>query len=500
MPRLVAGALLAALAMAAATVADRGPLSAQPLDLGIENSWIRIQNVGTLPSTIEIQFHDEDGSEVAVDRCPREGVCSTLRPGSGRSFFQQGLEQLPLGYRGSAYITADQPFVTLLARDAFKDGLFQIAGDTLRLAHGGTTLYAPIVQNTERYVSRLSIENTSSERDACIEIRYYEQLVTLPAVVDPPGPTPGCANGGHRVAPRGSLVRDAPSLPVELGFDGSAVVVALPAGDDPAGSVAGTAMMVDTREREGPGLASYRAIDAEELSRQVVLPLVDRNASEGQSTWSTRFRILAGSPDVPTQVTVLFEGIDEAGDRFEIEQELGVQAALTCDLRFPGAGGCLPGEVTLPDVFRGTVRIQALDPIAVVAQRLSEGGPLADYRGFTVEEASRHVLLPVLNKNFGPFGESRGWNSWFRVLTFDGSDATLRTFYYSRQFPNGLISASLYVQRERSFRQWEDPRLPDGWVGSGLVVADRPVVVVVNLESDVFTGDPVMLYSGVSLE
>ena len=30
--------------------------------------------------------------------------------------------------------------------------------------------------------------------------------------------------------------------------------------------------------------------------------------------------------------------------------------------------------------------------------------------------------------------------------------------------------------------------------------ADRPVVVVANLESDVFDGDPVMLYSGVSLE
>ena len=498
--RTLAGAALAALAAWAGVLADGGALSAQRLDLGTENSWIRIQNVGTQPSTIEISFHDEEGSEVAVDRCPTDGVCTALRPGSGRSFFQQGFEELPLGYRGSAYVTADQPFVTLLARDAFKEGLFQIAGDTLRLAHGSNTLYAPIVQNTESYVSRLSIENTSAEQHACIEIRYYEQLSTVPAIVDPPGPTPGCANGGHRVAPRGSLVRDEHSLPVGLGFDGSAVVIALPAGDDPSGGVAGTAMMVDTRERDGPGLASYRAIDHEELSRQVVLPLVDRNASEGQSTWTTRFRILAGTPTVPTRVTVLFEGVDEAGDRFEIEQELGVNGALSCDLRFPGAGGCLPGEVTLPDVFRGTVRIQAVDPIAVVAQRLSEGGPLADYRGFTVEEASRHVLLPVLNKNFGPFGGNRGWNSWFRVLTFDGSDATLRTFYYSRQFPNGLISASLRVQRERSFRQWEDPRLPDGWVGSGLVVADRPVVVVVNLESDVFAGDPVMLYSGVSLQ
>lgn len=496
----LAAALISVLAVVAGTMADRGSLSAQPLDLGSENSWLRVQNVGTRPSTVELRFHDEDGSEVAVDRCPKTGSCGTIRPGSGRSFFQQGLVDLPLGFRGSAYVTADQPFVSLLARDAFKDGLLQIAGDSLRLGRGSFTLYAPIVQNTETYVSRLSIENPSDEHDACIEIRYYPQGSTTPEVVDPPEAAPGCPLGGHRVPPRGSLVRDEHSLPVSSGFDGSAVVRAIPGEGGVGNGTRSPAMVVDTRERNGPGLASYRAIDESELSRRVVLPLVDRNASEGQSTWSTRFRILSGTPTAPNQVTLLFEGIDAAGDHFEIEQTLGVHSALTCDLRFAGAGGCLPSDVTLPPVFRGTVRIQAVEPVAVVAQRLSEGGPFADYRGFTVEEASRHVLLPVLNKNFGPWGDRRGWNSWFRVLTFDGTDATIRTFYYSNQFPDGLISAPLLVQRERSFRQWEDARLPDGWVGSGLVVADRPVVVVVNLESDVFAGDPVMLYSGVSLE
>ena len=106
----------------------------------------------------------------------------------------------------------------------------------------------------------------------------------------------------------------------------------------------------------------------------------------------------------------------------------------------------------------------------------------------------------MLNKNFGPFGENTGWNSWFRVLTFDGSTATIRIFYYSKQFPTGLISPTLRVNRERTFRQWENTRLPDGWVGSGLIISDQPIVVVANLESDVFIGDPVMLYNGVSLE
>ena len=496
----VRGTLVAALALAAAVFADGGSLAAHPLDLATENSWVRIQNVGTSAAAIELRFYDEVGNELAIDRCPQAGGCRTLSPGFGRSFFQQGFTELPLGYSGSAYVTVDQPFVSLLARDAFDNGLFQISGDTLRLGRGSPALYAPLVQNTTEYVSRLSIENPSDVHDACVEILYYPQGSTTPAAVDPPGATAGCPRGGHLIPPRGSLVRNEHSLPVPLGFDGAAIVRSLQTATNVAVSAQEPAVVVDTREREGPGLSTYRAIDENELSRQVVLPLVDRNISEGQSTWSTRFRILSGTPTVPTEVTLLFEGIGVSGDRFEVEQTLSMQSALTCDLRLPGAGGCLPPGVTLPDTYRGTVRIQAVDPVAVVAQRLSEGSLLADYRGFTVEEASRHIVLPVLNKNFGPFGENTGWNSWFRVLTFDGSTATIRIFYYSKQFPTGLISSTLRVNRERTFRQWEDTRLPDGWVGSGLIIADQPIVVVANLESDVFTGDPVMLYSGVSLE
>ena len=111
------------------------------------------------------------------------------------------------------------------------------------------------------------------------------------------------------------------------------------------------------------------------------------------------------------------------------------------------------------------------------------------------------MVLPVLNKNFGPWGDSKGWNSWFRVLTFDGSVAHVTVVYYSKQFPDGLFpSGAARVDGQRTFVQWENSALPDGWVGSAVIVADRPVVVVANLESDVFRGDPAMLYNGVSLE
>ena len=500
-PRLaLALALVAALVAVVAPQSRGGSLRAQSLGLGDENSWVRIQNVGIQPATIELAFYDLDGAELAVDGCPQDGGCAALQPGFGWSFFQQGFDGLPEGYRGSAYITLDQPFVSMLARDAFKDGLFQIGGDSLRLGGGGDTQYAPIVQNTAQYVSRMSVQNTSDELEACIQIAYYAEGALRPAAVDPPGATAGCPHGGQLVPPRGTLLRDERSLSVPAGFDGSAVVRTY----DTAGGVRAASqlpsMVVDTRERSGPGLATYRAVGGDELSRVVVLPLVDRGASAGQSTFTTRFRIMNGDPGAPNVVELLFEGENAAGDRIEIEHTVNVLGSLTCDQRLPGAGGCLPPGEALPEVFFGTVRMQAIEPIAVVAQRRSSDGALADYRGFTAEEASRQVVLPVLNKNFGPWGDAKGWNSWFRVLTFDGSVAHVRVVYYSKHFPNGLISQPVTVDGQRTFRQWDNRRLPDGWVGSAIVVADRPVVVVANLESDVFDGDPVMLYNGVSLE
>ena len=492
--------LLLVCTVTAAQAAGGRHLGAQALELGDENSWIRIQNVGGRAARIDISFYDAAGVELATDTCPLADGCAELPPGFGWSFFQQGFEGLPEGYRGSAYVTVDQPFVTMLARDVFKDGAFQIAGDTLRLGPDSPVQYAPIVQNTFTHVSRLSIQNTSDELDACVEIRYYQEGALRPAAVDPPGPTAGCPRGGLLVAARGTLTRDEHDLPVPAGFDGSAVVRTYDTGSGVAAAEQKPSMVVDTRARTAPGLATYRALVDLELSRVIVLPLVDRNATEGQSTRTTRFRIMSGSPTVPNEVTLLFEGEDGNGDQIEIEHTVTVLSSLTCDQRASGVAACLPPGEALPTVFFGTVRMQAVEPIAVVAQRLSEDGSLADYRGFTVEEASRQVVLPVLNKNFGPWGDARGWNSWFRVLTFDGSVAHLRIIYYSKHFPSGLFSLPVTVERQRTFRQWENRKLPDGWVGSAIVVSDRPVVVVVNLESDVFEGDPVMLYNGVSLE
>lgn len=478
------------------------PASSQVVDLGDENSWIRIQNVGTEPATVELDFYNNQGALVASDVCPKAGSCDALRAGFGWSFFQQTLSGLGTSYRGSAYITSDQPFTALLARDVLRtDGEFQIAGDTLRLGPGAPRHVLPWVVNSVGYVSRIVVENTSDSAPTCAQIVYYDSGRTSPTLVDPQTPSSLCPSGGYYLQPRASWVRDESTLPVAFGFDGSAVIVAQPAATGGSASTAQLQAVVDTRARLDAGLSTYRSIASTETSRVVLLPLVDRNHSEGQSTYSTRFRIMSDQPGIPNDVTLLFSGRTDSGQEFEVEHTLTVFGNRTCDQRSTGSAACLPDGVSLPDKFSGTVRMQSVEPVAVVAQRLSTDGSLADYRGFTAEEASRQVVLPVVNKNYGPFGGARGWNSWFRVLTFDGSTANVYVVYYSKAFPDGLRPpAPTVVRGQQTFRQWENRQLPDGWVGSAVIVADRPVVVVGNLESDVFKGDPVMLYNGVSLE
>ncbi len=493
-------ALFLATAVLAVTLSTSDHSEAQTAKLGDENSWLRIQNVGSLPATIDLNFYDATGRLVAKDGCPRLNTCDKITSGSGRSFFQQTFDGLPVGYRGSGHLTSDQPFTALMARDLLRsDGTYQIAGESLRLGAGVAEYFLPIVVNNAEHVSRIVVENTSDSAEACVEILYYADGVLSSGQRDPAAGTPGCPQGGQRLTPKGTMVRDELTITAPFGFDGAARVRTYPTGTGVSAGAQQLAVMVDTRARRSAGLASYRGIGSDEVSQVVLLPLVNRAASEGQSQFTTRFRIMNANPQLPNEVTLRFSGRDGNGAQVEIESTLTVNGVLTCDQSGPA---CMPPGKSLPATFLGTVRMQAVNPVAVVVQRLSADGSIADYRGFTGGEASTQVVMPVVDKNFGPFGGKRGWNSWFRVLAFDGSSAQVYVVYYGRQFPNGLFpQGSTRIGPDGiTFRQWQDDRLPDGFVGSAVVVSDRPVVVVANLESDVFVGDPVMLYNGIPIK
>jgi hypothetical protein len=168
--------------------------------------------------------------------------------------------------------------------------------------------------------------------------------------------------------------------------------------------------------------------------------------------------------------------------------------------RDDAAANCLKDGERLPSNFVGTARINSTEPLAVVVDRgtfLNE--TFTNYRGIRPQDGANRVLLPVLNKNYGPSGFAAGWNSWFRVMVADGGSANVTVRYYGLDLPGGTVSYTRRVDREFTVFQFNEA-LPDGFAGTAIIEADRPIVALANLYTDVFAGDPDLLFNGISLD
>jgi hypothetical protein len=72
--------------------------------------------------------------------------------------------------------------------------------------------------------------------------------------------------------------------------------------------------------------------------------------------------------------------------------------------------------------------------------------------------------------------------------------------YYGLDLPGGSASYTVQVNREFTVFQYLESFLPDGFAGTAIIEADRPIVALANLTTDVFGGDPDLLYNGVALD
>jgi hypothetical protein len=178
-----------------------------------------------------------------------------------------------------------------------------------------------------------------------------------------------------------------------------------------------------------------------------------------------------------------------------------VRGARLCSQDRDDAANCLAAGDRLPFNFVGTVRLSSSEPIGVIVDRATTmADTFTDYRGLRPQDGARRVLLPVLNKNYGPVGPASGWNSWFRVMIADGGSANVTVRYYGLDLPGGSISYTVPVNREFTVFQYLEERLPPGFAGTAIVESDKPLVAIANLFTDVFRGDPDLLYNGISLD
>jgi hypothetical protein len=492
--------------------------------LGNENSWIRVQNIGQANANVEVHYFDHQGRIAGRDACPSDS-CPVLFPGSGWTFFQRTNPFLPQGFEGSAVISADQPIVALMAKDVFRGPLFSIAGDTVTPGAGSNRVYLPITAKADGplgdWMGRFAIQNLSDTVTACVTITYISNYTdneiawdpyrappptsgsSTPTAGTPPGRLPGCPNGGMPLPPRGTIFRDHNSMVVPNGFTGSVRIDLHRNAQGQGPERQFIAVSHDTWNRLFSAFASYRGLDENELGKEVVLPLIDRQVGPGNS-YSTHFQIANKNPNTPAQVTVRFEGYDLGKSPPQLVSKTNtftIKGSRLCFQDRDDFANCLADGDKLPFNFVGTVTINSTEPIGVIVNRSSSlSDVFTNYRGIRPQDGARRVLLPVLNKNHGSVGGASGWNSWFRVMVADGGTARVTVRYFGLDLPGGTVSYTVNIDREFTVFQYLESMLPDGFAGTAIIESDRPIVAIANLTTDVFSGDPDLLYNGISLD
>jgi hypothetical protein len=210
-------------------------------------------------------------------------------------------------------------------------------------------------------------------------------------------------------------------------------------------------------------------------------------------------------PSKPAQVALRFDGYDlSSGSAVSVSKTntFTVKGSRLCFQDRDDFANCLADGDRLPFNFVGTARITSTQPLAVVVDRGATINQIfTNYRGIRPEDAAGRVLLPVLNKNYGPVpGRANGWNSWFRVMVADGGDALVTVRYYGLDLPGGSVSYTVPVDREFTVFQAQESLLPDGFAGTAIIESNKPIVALADLYTDVFQGDPDLLYNGISLD
>jgi hypothetical protein len=478
---------------------------------GVENSWIRVQNIGAADATVTVSYFDESGRQLAQDACP-SAACVAIGPGQGWTFFQQNTPGLPAGYKGSGVVESDQPIVALQAKDVRRNGAFMIDGNTTTIASGSSKMYLPLMANRDGAQSdsmgRFAVENLTDSITACVGITYLSNATDNEISWDPYKPgtksaakQAGCPNGGRPLAPHATLFRDPDTFGVPAQFTGSVRIETFKNDKNIPPEQQILTATADQWNTLYNFFGSYRALDEKEMSTTVLLPLVDREVGPFNG-FSTRFQIENKDPAKPAQVTMRFEGFDlDNNSAFVAKQNtLTVKGARLCFQDRDDFANCLAPGDRLPHNFVGTARLASTQPIGVISSRGTRfGDTFTNYRGFRPEDGARRVLLPVLNKNYGPVGDRHGWNSYFRVLVADGGQTNVRIRYLGLDLPGGEQSYTVTATREFTIFQFQEGFLPDGFAGTAILESDRPIVALADIYTDVFAGDTDLTYNGIPL-
>lgn len=471
-----------------------------------ESTSVVVQNAGSLPSTIALDTYTPAGVLIPSASESRENV----PPGGSRTFFQAANAGLAPGFHGVAVLGSDQPVNALLARE-MDDNATGRKSYSLHSSHatGGATVTLPYVANNVNgiYQTRFAIANAGTTQ-ACVVIQY--SYAGGGGMVDRGPAGTGCAGGGYAVPVGGQVAFG----PLAVALDATQAMPAPTAGKIMAVTVTATGaavnVAIDAYLTNGTRkLGSYDGFiyanptaTNDDLGASIAIPLAAKTA-DGYYT-----QILMSNPNsVAANATITYKS------------GTGQSHVVTRSIPAQGTASHSAYEEATPPIplgFVGSATIVSTQPIAAVLFRakMTTAGSGVDeelytaVNGVPLDRGSTVARLPLVvrrangnNASCDASGASCGMNSWVSVQVVDGSSAnvTLSTIPDPTAAAPGCASAvpstvkqlvagsTVFYQNANTGNGLDGT--PACVLGGMVVTADKPIIVVANVTSDLAVGD-----------
>jgi hypothetical protein len=455
---------------------------------------IQVQNLSNSATTAYVIYYNRDGF---AD--PSWIESRPLAPGGSATFFQGDHPTLPIGFDGSAVVQSTQASAAVVNRVHLPSAALPgpLPGSTFFLPTPipvlavpptplplGGPQYGPyddppnvatagafqaIAAPTARQVAVPVVFGGFNGYRTTVSVQNTGELTTDYAVaLYPTGSTTSVASFTLSIPPLAARrIRLAPDIGVPPDFVGTALITST---SSPVTGIAETVHSVSGL------LFSYGGTSSGATTHQ--LPLLFRNAAG----WVSGAQVVNVST-MDVLVNASLRGRGGLGGFTLPPRTLRPNESYTY---------YLPVLPEIPDGFIGSATFVASGPITVVAQHVqAERGNVMAYTGFS--RATTTVGLPLL------FKESNGWNSGVQVQNTGTAETNVTLTYFAN---DGLVLAENAIVGPGSsitFYQRDNPALPAGYVGSGVLSSSggQPIVAVVNQVNYLRLGDNAMAYEGV---
>ncbi len=416
-----------------------------------------IQNMGTSPANIVVNFINPDGSSAGTKTF--SGV-----PAGGSAYFNPALHTLdgggtlPAGWQGAAIVSADQPVSAIATVANNLSGSQYVSDAYVGIGEPSTVVFAPIVMaKLGPWNTRMAIQNAGAS-PANVEIRFI--------------------SGGNVVAtqsisnlPAGaSALVDQLDHPTLTNFNGSAIISATQP----------VAVTVDEYRTTGGLLVSYSALPLSKASTTLYMP----GYINAYGPWTTDFTMI-NTASSPASVQIQFTNNQTLNCSIPANGSLYLNPAANV------YGGCTGGP--LASNFYGAATVSSTQPLVIaynIANTLGPGDRAIGYTAFAPSDVGTKMAVPLIENQYS----GGKWTTTFSVQVIGGGTANL-TLNYSGNL--GTFSVPFTVNNAYTFNQLSDGHIPSGFLGSVTILSDKPIAVIGDQNSLILFGDVAAGFPGV---